>query len=93
MLAADIGVIDIVWYAIAGLVIGFLARAILPGKQDMSIVATIVLGVVAAILGGLAWNAIFPDNEGIAWIGSIIVAVILLWLYSRLAPNLSRRRA
>jgi len=93
MLAADIGVIDIVWYAIAGLVIGFLARAILPGKQDMSIVATIVLGVVAAILGGLAWNAIFPDNEGIAWIGSIIVAVILLWLYSRFAPNLSRRRA
>ena len=88
----DIGIIDILWYAIAGLVIGILARAIMPGRQEMSMVATIVLGVVAAIVGGLLWNAVFPDNEGIAWIGSILVAIVLLWLYSRLAPNLSRRR-
>jgi uncharacterized membrane protein YeaQ/YmgE (transglycosylase-associated protein family) len=94
MLGADssIGILDIVWYVIAGLVIGVLARALMPGRQDMSLVATIVLGVVAAIVGGLLWNAIFPGNDGVAWIGSIIVAIVLLWLYSRLAPNLSRRR-
>jgi uncharacterized membrane protein YeaQ/YmgE (transglycosylase-associated protein family) len=94
MLAADssIGILDIVWYVIAGLVIGVLARAIMPGRQDMSLVATIVLGVVAAIIGGLLWNAIFPGNEGVAWIGSIIVALVLLFLYARFAPNLSQRR-
>lgn len=88
----DIGILDILWYAIAGLVIGILARAIMPGRQQMSMIATIVLGVVAAIVGGLLWNAVFPGNEGVAWIGSILVAIVLLWLYARFAPNLSRRR-
>jgi uncharacterized membrane protein YeaQ/YmgE (transglycosylase-associated protein family) len=83
MLAADIDItiVDVIVYVIAGLVIGAIARALMPGRQDMSIVATIVLGVIAAVVGGLAWEAIFPDNDGIAWIGSIIVAVLLLWLY------------
>ena len=84
---ADIGFFDIVWYIIAGLVIGALARLILPGKQAMSIWMTILLGVLAAIIGGLIWNAIFPGNEGIAWIGSIIVAVLLLALYERLVAS------
>ena len=94
MLGADssIGIVDIIWYVVAGLIIGLLARAIMPGRQHMSIVATIVLGVVAAVIGGLLWNAIFPGNEGVAWIGSIVVAVILLFLYARFAPGTSRGR-
>jgi uncharacterized membrane protein YeaQ/YmgE (transglycosylase-associated protein family) len=84
---ADIGFLDVVWYIVAGLVIGVLARAILPGKQHMGIVATIVLGVVGALIGGFLWNAIFSGNGGIAWIGSIIVAVILLLLYERVVAS------
>ena len=80
---ADIGFLDVVWYIVAGLVIGILARAILPGKQHMGIIATIVLGVAGALIGGFLWDLIFSGNEGIAWIGSIIVAVILLFLYER----------
>jgi uncharacterized membrane protein YeaQ/YmgE (transglycosylase-associated protein family) len=85
MLAADIDitVADIIVYVIAGLVIGALARLLIPGRQNMSIVATIVLGVIAALVGGLLWEAIFPGNDGIAWIGSIIVAVLLLILYGQ----------
>jgi uncharacterized membrane protein YeaQ/YmgE (transglycosylase-associated protein family) len=77
----DITITDVIVYVVAGLVIGAIARLILPGRQEMSIVATIVLGVVAAVIGGLAWEAIFPDNDGVAWIGSIVVAVVLLYLY------------
>jgi uncharacterized membrane protein YeaQ/YmgE (transglycosylase-associated protein family) len=80
---AEVTFWGVVWYAIAGLVIGALARLILPGKQSMNILWTIVLGVVAAIIGGLVWNALFPDNEGVAWIGSIVVAVVLVFLYER----------
>ena len=53
----------------------------------MNIFVTMVLGVVSAILGAIAWNAIFKDQRGIAWIGGIVVAVILLWLYSRSAKK------
>jgi uncharacterized membrane protein YeaQ/YmgE (transglycosylase-associated protein family) len=91
MLAADISFWTVVWYAVAGLVIGLLARALMPGRQHMSLIATILLGVVAAIAGAFLWNAIFKDQEGIAWIGGVVVAVILLWLYSRLAPRMQRK--
>jgi uncharacterized membrane protein YeaQ/YmgE (transglycosylase-associated protein family) len=80
----DIGPVDILIYAVAGLVIGILARIILPGRQKMSLVATLIVGAIAAVLGGLLWNQVFKDNEGVAWIGSIIVAVVLVFLYERL---------
>jgi uncharacterized membrane protein YeaQ/YmgE (transglycosylase-associated protein family) len=78
----DITIGDVIVYVLAGLVIGVLARALLPGRQSMSIGMTIVIGVVAAVVGGLLWEAIFPDNDGIAWIGSIIVGVVLVYLYA-----------
>jgi uncharacterized membrane protein YeaQ/YmgE (transglycosylase-associated protein family) len=77
-----ITVLDIIVYALAGLVIGMLARLLVPGRQDMSIGMTILIGIVAAVLGGLAWEALFPSNDGIAWIGSIIVGVVLVYLYT-----------
>jgi uncharacterized membrane protein YeaQ/YmgE (transglycosylase-associated protein family) len=86
----DITVVDVIVYIVAGLVIGFLARALMPGRQSMSVVATIILGVVAAVVGGLVWEAVFPDNDGIAWIGSIIVALVLLWIYGRFSGGRAR---
>jgi uncharacterized membrane protein YeaQ/YmgE (transglycosylase-associated protein family) len=77
----DITVWDVIVYIVAGLVIGVIARALLPGRQEMSIVMTIVIGVIAAVLGGLLWEVIFPDNDGIAWIGSVIVGIVLVYLY------------
>jgi uncharacterized membrane protein YeaQ/YmgE (transglycosylase-associated protein family) len=87
----DLSIGDVIVYIIAGAIIGALARLIMPGKQDLSIVATIVVGIVAAIIGGILWEAIFPDNDGIAWIGSIIVALVLLWLYARFFSAGTRR--
>jgi uncharacterized membrane protein YeaQ/YmgE (transglycosylase-associated protein family) len=84
MLAADIdiSVWDVIVYIVAGLIIGVIARALVPGRQSMSIWVTILVGVIAALIGGILWEAIFPDNDGIAWIGSIIVGVVLVWLYA-----------
>jgi uncharacterized membrane protein YeaQ/YmgE (transglycosylase-associated protein family) len=86
----DIGVGDVLIYILAGLIIGALARLIVPGRQRMGILMTIIIGIVAAVIGGILWAAIFPDNDGIAWIGSVIVAVILVWLYARVAPRMGR---
>jgi uncharacterized membrane protein YeaQ/YmgE (transglycosylase-associated protein family) len=80
---ADITFLGVVWYVVAGFVIGLLARAILPGKQHLSLIMTLVLGVVSAVIGGFLWDAIFSGNEGVAWIGSIIVAVVILFIYER----------
>jgi len=79
----NITVGSVVGYVIAGAIIGAVARLVVPGRQSMSVLATIVLGIVAAIIGGILWAAIFSGNDGIAWIGSIIVAVVLVYLYAR----------
>ncbi len=83
----DIGFFDIIWYVIAGLVIGALARLLLPGKQSMGWGLTMLIGIVSAVVGGLLWNAIFSGNEGIAWIGSIIVAIVIIVLYERMVAK------
>ena len=90
MIAANIGVGDVVIYVIAGAIIGLLGRLLVPGRQSMSIALTVGLGIVAAVIGGYLWNAVFPDNEGIAWIGSIIVAVVLVFLYVKFFGSKSR---
>jgi uncharacterized membrane protein YeaQ/YmgE (transglycosylase-associated protein family) len=90
MIAASVGLGDIIVYVIAGAIIGALARLIVPGKQSMSWVITIVLGIVAAVIGGYLWNAVFPDNDGVAWIGSIIVAVVLVVLYVKFFASKER---
>ena len=88
----DIGVGDVLVYILAGLIIGALARLIVPGRQRMGILLTIIIGIVAAVIGGILWAAIFPDNDGIAWIGAIIVAVVLVWIYARIGPRMGRSR-
>jgi uncharacterized membrane protein YeaQ/YmgE (transglycosylase-associated protein family) len=86
----DVTIGSIIVYIIAGAIIGALARLIVPGRQSMSVVVTVVLGIVAAVAGGILWEAIFPHNDGIAWIGSIIVAVVLVFLYARFFTGRAR---
>ena len=77
----------IVSIIIIGLIAGALARLVVPGRQDMSILATIVLGVIGSFVGGFLGYLLFrKDGEdgffqvsGI--IGSIIGAIIVLVIY------------
>jgi uncharacterized membrane protein YeaQ/YmgE (transglycosylase-associated protein family) len=79
---------DVNWlYLIAaGLIIGALARLIMPGRDPIGIIGTLLIGVVGVILGGILWNAILPnnDNDGVAVFAGVVVALVLLWLYRRM---------
>lgn len=62
---------------LAGLIIGPLARLVLPGKQDISLIMTVVLGAVGAIVGGFAYQALGGgDTSGIDWIKLLIQVVV-----------------
>lgn len=82
MLGTIIGLI------IIGLVAGFIARALVPGKQSMSVVATILLGIVGSFVGGFLGRLLFHHGSGFvqpsSWIGSIIGAVIVLLIYQQI---------
>jgi uncharacterized membrane protein YeaQ/YmgE (transglycosylase-associated protein family) len=76
---------------IAGLIIGALGRLILPGKQNISIVMTIVIGIIASLVATLVLGAIFKyenQNGGIQWwfwIVGAILAAIGISVYGRIS--------
>jgi uncharacterized membrane protein YeaQ/YmgE (transglycosylase-associated protein family) len=75
---------------VIGLVAGFLARAVVPGRDPMSLGATIVLGVVGSYVGGLLGYLLFGKDasEGALQpsgvIGAVIGAIIALLLWRRI---------
>jgi len=72
---------------IVGLIIGAIARFLMPGKDPIGIVGTLVIGVLGALIGTWLWEQVLfknSDNEGVSWIGGIIVALILLFIYRQM---------
>jgi uncharacterized membrane protein YeaQ/YmgE (transglycosylase-associated protein family) len=82
---------EIIYFILIGLVIGVLARLLMPGRDPIGIIGTILVGIVGAIVGGYLWRAIFGETEGVEWIGSIIVAMALLWIYRKMTYGRSTR--
>lgn len=77
---------SIIIFLIVGLIAGFIARAVVPGRQSMGIIATLVLGVVGSFVGGLVLSFLpggqpFPSFNPAGLIGSIIGAIIVLLIY------------
>lgn len=75
----------IIGLVVAGLIIGIVARLLMPGRDPLGIVGTILVGIVGMVVGSYLWAAVFGDTEGVEWIGGILVAMTLLYLYRRVA--------
>jgi uncharacterized membrane protein YeaQ/YmgE (transglycosylase-associated protein family) len=77
----------IILFIVFGLVIGLLARAILPGRQSMGLIATALLGMAGSFMGGflvsLVTNNRVTDFNTAGLIGSIVGAILLLVIASR----------
>ena len=82
---------------VVGLIAGAVARLLVPGKQDISIVATIVLGIVGSFIGGFLGYLIFHKDSQNGFlqpsglIGSIIGAVIALLIWQRIGNKSASR--
>ncbi|HEY6748340.1 MAG TPA: GlsB/YeaQ/YmgE family stress response membrane protein [Mycobacteriales bacterium] len=87
----------IVSLIVIGLIAGALARLLVPGKQHMSILATIVLGIVGSFIGGFLGYLLFHKDGADGFlqpagiIGSVIGAVIALLIWTSVGDR-SRTR-
>ena len=85
----------LIGWLVTGLIVGLIARALVPGKQSLGIIMTIVLGVVGAMVGGLISSAIWPtwgNDPDVSqmwpgWLMSIVGAVIVLAGYLMLTSK------
>ena len=84
--------LSILWSLLLGLLAGLLARAVVPGRQAMGLLATVALGITGSVLGGLLLGLLTGGLRGDGFspaglIGSVIGAVIVLVAYNRLTSR------
>jgi uncharacterized membrane protein YeaQ/YmgE (transglycosylase-associated protein family) len=79
---------------VIGLIIGVLGRLVLPGRQNISIILTILVGIVAALVGtALAGALDVADTDGIDWIELLLQVVLAAVGVGLLSAMRSRSRA
>ena len=69
-----------------GLIVGALAKLVMPGRDPGGIIVTMLLGIVGAVLGGFIGRSLglYGPQEGAGYLMSIIGAVVVLLLYRML---------
>lgn len=74
---------NILWFIIVGLVVGALAKLIMPGRDGGNILTTILLGIGGALLAGFIGRSMgmYGEGEGAGIIASLIGAILLLAIY------------
>lgn len=71
--------LDIIGLIIIGLIIGALARLVVPGSNPIGLLMTLLLGVVGAVVGGLIANAVGIDSTIVRFLIALAVAAVLVF--------------
>lgn len=76
----------ILWMLIIGLVIGAIAKLIMPGKDPGGIIVTMLIGVAGALIAGFLGRAVgwYHEGEPAGFIASVLGAILLLAIYRTL---------
>lgn len=77
----------IIAWILFGLVVGVIAKLLMPGRDPGGFIVTILLGIAGALVGGFLGRALnlYGPNDSAGWLMSILGAVILLALYRMMA--------
>ena len=77
----------ILWMLIIGLIVGAIAKLIMPGKDPGGIIVTIILGIAGAFLAGFLGRAMgwYGEGDAAGFIASVIGAILLLIIYRMIA--------
>ncbi len=76
----------ILWTILVGLAVGFVAKLLHPGKENMGLLATLLLGVGGSFVAGLTGQFLgwYQAGQGAGFVASVVFAIVLLVIYGRL---------
>lgn len=79
----------LIFAAISGLIIGALARLFYPGRQDMGLLKTMLLGLGGAFVAGFLGRLVgwYRPGQGAGLIASALGAMLLIWFFGRNTSN------
>jgi uncharacterized membrane protein YeaQ/YmgE (transglycosylase-associated protein family) len=74
---------DLLWTLVVGLIVGAIAKLIMPGRDPGGIIVTMLIGVAGAFLATFLGRSLnwYGPGESAQWIASILGAILLLFLY------------
>ena len=74
---------DILLWIVFGLVVGAIAKLLMPGRDPGGFILTIVIGIVGALLGGWVGRVmgLYREGEPVGFLMAVVGAIILLGLY------------
>ena len=77
---------SIVWMILVGLVVGLVARAIMPGTQSLGLILTALLGIGGSVVAGFLGQLVgfYQAGQGAGFIGSVVGALIVLFVVGKL---------
>jgi uncharacterized membrane protein YeaQ/YmgE (transglycosylase-associated protein family) len=82
---------EILWFLIIGLIAGWLAKLVVPGREPGGFLATMAIGVVGALIGGFLARTLFGwSNMGTGFLVAFLGSVLLLLLYHALVGGRGR---
>ncbi len=77
---------NILWTILIGFVIGVIAKFLMPGRDPGGFIITTLLGIAGSWVGG--WISGMLGGVGtVGWIGSVLGAMLLLWIYRMMNKN------
>jgi len=81
--------LSILGWILFGLIVGALAKLVMPGRDPGGIVVTTALGIIGALVGGFVGRllGLYRPGEGAGYIMAILGAVLILFLYRQIAAR------
>jgi len=78
----------ILGWIVFGLIVGVIAKLVMPGRDPGGFIVTVLLGVAGAVLGGLLGRAVglYGPNDAAGFLMSTVGAILLLFVYRKLRP-------
>jgi uncharacterized membrane protein YeaQ/YmgE (transglycosylase-associated protein family) len=75
--------LGVIGWIIFGLIVGALAKLVMPGRDPGGIIVTMLLGVAGALVGGWVGQALgwYRQGQGAGFFMSLLGAILLLWIY------------
>jgi uncharacterized membrane protein YeaQ/YmgE (transglycosylase-associated protein family) len=72
---------NILGWLLFGLIVGAIAKFLMPGRDPGGWIVTILLGIAGSFVGGFLASMLGHNEQSAGWIGSIIGAIVLLFIY------------
>ncbi len=74
---------NIIWTIVLGFLAGLIAKLIYPGKENMGVIVTMLLGIAGSFVAsyGGQWLKLYQPGQTAGFVGSVVGALVILFIY------------